>query len=71
MKYIKLEGNKLKCTHPSVKTVWQTGYDARKYEDDVPVYRTCTHLLFNSSKTIFFNDLNEDYDEAEKYLQSI
>ena len=71
MNYIKKEGDTITCTHPLVEKIWQVGYDARKHEDDEPVFKTKTLMVMKDGERKDFIDNKKDFDNAEKYLQTL
>lgn len=71
MNYITWKEGGAKCTHPLVERVWQIGYDARKYEEDEPIFKTKTLMLMNSGERKEFIDEKDNFDTAEKYLQEL
>lgn len=71
MNYITREGDDVKCTHPLVEAVWQIGYDARKYEEDEPAFKTKTIVTMKDGSRKDFIDTRLCFDNAEKYLQEL
>ena len=71
MNYITREGDDVKCTHPLVERVWQVGYDARKYAEDKPDFKTKTIVVMKDGSRKDFVDTHLCFDNAEKYLQEL
>ena len=71
MNYIKKEGDTITCTHPLVEKIWQAGYDARKYEEDEPIFKTKTLMVMKDGERKDFIDDKQNFDNAEKYLQTL
>lgn len=71
MNYINWNNESIQCTHPLVERIWQIGYDARKHEEDEPIFKTKTLMLMKDGERKEFVDENDNFDVAEKYLQQI
>ena len=68
-KYIKIDNGVISCTHPVVEKLWQTGEWAITYNTNS--FTTNVHIILKNGTRKDFIDLNENYDEVEKYISNL